>query len=478
MTSSHNASFSRRRFLSGLAAVGGVAAAGLLVQARGGAPAAAPTAAPAAVPTQAPAPTQAAAATPTTAAAQAAPAAAGALKISFWSSFSGVNGQAQQELVNRFAKSQDKIALDYQFQGSYAETAQKLSAALAAKQAPDSTVLSDVWWQKFWLGKLIAPANPFMKDAGVAPTDFVDSFINEGSRNGNVFWIPFARSTPLFYYNADLYKAAGLDGAPQTWDDFGTNAEKLVKRDGSSLKVAALTLPPDASTIAWIFQPMVWEWGGLLSDDQYNITIDQPPAIAAGQFVSDLVNKQKVVSVPKDPVVDFTNGIAASLLQSTATLGTIEKNAKFTVGTAFLPTEKQFGCCTGGSGLTILSGSSQEKQAAAFTWINFATSDDQTTYWSQTTGYMPVRKKAIAGDQMAAFYKQRPNFQTAVKQLEKTKGQDWARVGIPNGDNIIGTGVNRITTNNDDPATALKDTAATLRKEGAPILAQLKAIGG
>jgi len=477
MLQPRQASLTRRQVLTGLVSVGGLVAASLLVQAcSGAAPAEAPTQASAA-PTQAPAPTQATAAT--TAPAQAAPAAAGQLKISFWSSYSGVNGKAQQDQVDRFAKSQNKIALDYQFQGAYADTAQKLTAALAAKQAPEVSVLSDVWWQKFWLGKLLAPANPYMQASNVAPTDFVDSFINEGTRNGNVYWIPFARSTPLFYYNADLYKAQGLTAAPQTWDEFAANAEKVVKRDsGGNLTISALSIPTDASTLAWVFQPMVWEFGGLLSDDQYNITLDQPPAVAAGQFLGDLVNKQKVVSTPKDPVVDFTNGIAASLLQSTATLGTIETNAKFAVGTAFLPMEKQFGCCTGGAGMVLLNTSPPEKQAAGWTWIDFATNDENTTIWSQATGYMPVRKKAIAGDVMAAFYKQHPNFQTAVKQLEKSKGQDWARVGIPNGDNIIGTGVNQITVNKQDAATALKDTAATLRKEGAPILAQLKALGG
>src|SRR5262249_44317361 len=161
-----------------------------------------------------------------------------------------------QELVNRFTKSQSKIAMDYQFQGTYAETAQKLTAALAAKHAPDVSILSDVWWQKFWLGKLLALANPYMRSAGVSPSDYVDSFINEGTRSGNVYWIPFVRSTPLFYYNADLYKAAGLDHAPASWDEFSGIAEKLVKRDGDKLSVAALTIPTDASTIVWVFQPM------------------------------------------------------------------------------------------------------------------------------------------------------------------------------------------------------------------------------
>ncbi len=469
----------RRRFVVGLGA-----SAGLFVQACGGGAAPSGGSTPAAQqpsqsgqsaqPTAAPTSAPTAAAQPS---AQSAPSAAGQLKISYWGSFSGDNGKAEQELANRFNKSQSKIVLDYQFQGTYEQTAQKLSAALAAKQAPEVSLLSDVWWQKFWLGKLLAPANPFMAQANVKASDFVDSFINEGTRSGNYYWIPFARSTPLFYYNKDMFSAAGLDHAPETWDDLISWSEKLVKRDGDKLSVAAFESPNDASYVAWVFQPVVWQFGGRLSDDNYNITIDQQPAIDAGQMFSDLVWKYKVASTPKDIVVDFTNGLGASMMASTASLATIERTAKFAVGTAFLPKKKQFGCCTGGSGMGLIATAPQEKQAAGFDWINFATSDDSTTYWSQTTGYMPVRKKAIQSDAMAEFYKKRPNFQTAVNQLEKTQGQDWARVGIPNGDQIIGKGIDRFIVAKEDPATVLKDVAATLRKEGEPVLKQLKALG-
>jgi sn-glycerol 3-phosphate transport system substrate-binding protein len=478
---SGNVPITRRRFLGGIVALGGLTAAGILLQACGGGSATpAATTAPqqsaqAAQPTAAP--TTAPAAAATKPAAQSAPAQAGQLKISYWGSFSGDNGKAEQELANRFNKSQSKVVLDYQFQGSYEETAQKLSAALAAKKAPDVSLLSDVWWQKFWLAKLLVPTNPFMAEANVKPTDYVDSFINEGTRSGNVYWIPFARSTPLFYYNKDMFSKAGLDHAPETWDDLVNWGDKLVQRDGDKLKVAAYAHANGASYIAWVFQPVVWQYGGRYSDDKYNITIDQQPAVDAGQFFGDLVNKYKIASNPKDIVVDFGNGLAASMMASTASLATIEKTSKFQVGTAFLPKKKQFGCCTGGAGMSVLTTSSQDNQAAGFQWINFATGDDSTTYWSQTTGYMPVRKKAIESDAMATFYKQHPNFQTAVNQLAKTQPQDWARVGIPNGDQIIGKGLERIVINHEDPGTVMKDVAGTLRKEGEPILRQLKALG-
>jgi len=474
--------YSRRGILTGALATGGLAAASVILSACGSSQPATPTTAPAASQSgaaPAAAPTQAATQA-TSAPAQAQSAAAGQLKISYWGSFSGASGKAEQELATRFNKSQNKVAVDYQFQGSYEQTAQKLSAALAARQAPEVSLLSDVWWEKFWLDKFLAPANPFMKSAGVSPSDFVDSFINEGSRQGNFYWIPFARSTPLFYYNKDMFQAAGLDEkAVATWDAFVASAEKLVKRQGDKLSVAAYASPNDASYIAWVFQPVVWAFGGRYSDDNDQITIDQQPAIDAGQLFSDLVWKYKVASIPKDIVVDFSNGLAASMMASTASLASIEQNAngKFAVGTAFLPTKKQFGCCTGGSGMGLISTAPPDKQEAGFQFANFATNDDNTIFWSQTTGYMPVRKKAIASDTMAAFYKQHPNFQTAVNQLAKTQGQDWARVGIPNGDQIIGKGLDRIVVTQEAPATVLKDVAQTLNKEGAPIITKLKAIG-
>jgi sn-glycerol 3-phosphate transport system substrate-binding protein len=79
----------------------------------------------------------------------AAPAAEG-VTITFWSSFTGANGEAETALVEKFnEENAGAITLDYQFQGSYEETAQKVTAALQAQTAPDVSLLSDVWWFKF-----------------------------------------------------------------------------------------------------------------------------------------------------------------------------------------------------------------------------------------------------------------------------------------------------------------------------------------
>jgi sn-glycerol 3-phosphate transport system substrate-binding protein len=436
--------------------------------------AAAPAQAP--KPVEVPKPTAAASAQAPVAAAPA-PAGAATAKILYWGSFAGNLGKAEQTTVERFNSQAKSVQVDYQFQGSYEETANKISAALAAKQGtPDATLLSDVWWQKFWLNKTIAPLDAYLAAQKVDKADYVDSFANEGTRQGKLMWIPFARSTPMAYFNKDHFKEAGLpDRTPETWTEFLEWAPKLTKKEGTEIKRAAFGMPLGASYNAWVFQPVVWQWGGRYSDDDMNIKVQERESVEAGQHYQDLVFKHKIATVPKNHEVDFENGLISMIFGSTAGLAAREANSKFPVGTGFLPKGPAgFGCCTGGSGLALMATTTEEKRTAAFEFVKFATSTEHTTWWSQNTGYMPVRKSALDSREMNDFYKQKPNFTTAVKQLPLTKPQDWARVGIPNGDGIIGKALERITIAQEPVGPVFKDLQAQLEKEGKPIVEQFR----
>jgi sn-glycerol 3-phosphate transport system substrate-binding protein len=198
--------------------------------------------------------------------------------------------------------------------------------------------------------------------------------------------------------------------------------------------------------------------------------------VAAGEYYRKSVQDGWAYE-PKDAQTDFVNGQVASMMASTGGLTGIEANAKFHVGTAFLPTEKQFGCSTGGAGLAVLANVSAEKQLAAMKYIAFASSPEITTYWSQATGYMPVRKSAVSSQAMQDFFAQHPNFKVAVDQLPKTQPQDSARVFIPNGDQIIGKGLEEITLNNKDAQSAFDDVAKTLTEEAKPVIDAIAALG-
>lgn len=408
-----------------------------------------------------------------------APPAAEPVTVVLWSSFTGKNGEAETELVKRFNESQGDVVLDYQFQGNYEETAQKVTAALQARTAPDVSLLSDVWWFKFYLNNALLPLDDLLAAQNVDLADYQDSLINEGVRQGKHFWVPFARSTPLFYYNKEKWEAAGLpDRGPETWDEYMEWAPKLVEMDGSEMKVPAFVHPDGASYIAWLFQGVAWQFGGKYSDPDFTMHMTNENTLAAGQFYRDTVHGMGWARPSKDMPTDFINGLTAAAMMSTGSMGGIKANATFEFGTAFLPKKDEFGCCTGGAGLAVLSSTPTEKQAGAMSYIAFASNVENTIFWAQNTGYMPVRKSALENADMQSYFDEFPQFKTAVEQLALTRAQDSARVWVPNGDQIIGKGLERITVQSDEVEVAFGEVQQILEQEAEPVVAALKAIEG
>jgi sn-glycerol 3-phosphate transport system substrate-binding protein len=401
------------------------------------------------------------------------------LTITLWSSFTGKNGEAETELVKRYNESQSDVVVDYQFQGNYEETAQKVTAALQARTAPDISLMSDVWWFKFYLNQAIIPLDDLINAKSIDLNDYQDSLINEGVRKGQHFWMPFARSTPLFYYNKEKWEAAGLpDRGPETWDEFMEWAPALTEMDGSEMKTAAFSHPDGASYIAWLFQGVAWQFNGAYSDPDFTMRMTDDATIEAGEFYRSTVHEYKWARPSKDLTSDFVNGFTAAAMMSTGSMGGVKANAKFEFGTAFLPKKYNFGCCTGGAGLAILAGTPEGKRSAGMDYLAFATDPDLQVFWAQSTGYMPVRKSALESDAMQAYFEEFPQFKTATEQLALTRAQDSARVFVPNGDQIIGKGLERITVQADDVATAFADVQAILEQEAAPVVEALRAIEG
>jgi sn-glycerol 3-phosphate transport system substrate-binding protein len=398
--------------------------------------------------------------------------------VLFWSSFADELGEAQIEIVRRFNESQDEVEVEHQFQGTYEETAQKLTAALQARQTPDVSLLSDVWWFQFYLNGVLAPLNDLIAANEVDTADYVESLYNEGVRDGVSYWLPFARSTPLFYYNADAFAEAGLNEAPTNWSQIVEAAPRLVQRDGDTVTRSAFAHPRSGSYIAWLFQCVVWQHEGLYSDPDFTIRLNEGGAVAAGEFYRSSV-VDGWATTPEDNELDFTNGLTASVMASTGSLRGITERTegRFEFRTAFLPEAETFGVCTGGAGLAILANAPTEKQQAAFKFIEYVTGTEGTTFWSQNTGYMPVRRSAAESAEMQTFFEENPNFRTAVEQLPLTRPQDVARVFIPGGDQIIGRGLERVVINQEEVQPVFDEVAQTLRDEAQPIVEAIAALG-
>lgn len=397
------------------------------------------------------------------------------VEVKYWTSFgSGVNGDAQTKLINDFQAANPDIKITSTIHANYEELAAALVAALQTGDEPHVAVLSDVWWFRFYLSESLADLKPMLTDAKIDTADYVQSLFTEYTRHEGQWAVPFARSTPLLYYNEDALTAAGLDKSIfAKWSTFAEAAPKLV---GGKTEFA-FGFGNAASYGAWVLQGPLWAFGGRYSDPDFNMLIADEKSVAAGTFFQKMIT-DKVATTTEDPVVDFQTGLQAAILGSTGSLGGIKKAATFKFGTAFIPEEETFGCCTGGAGLAVMKSASDDVKAAAMKFLDFSTNTATTTEWSQTTGYMPVRTSAIESDSMKTFLAANPNSQVAIDQLPKTSPQDSARVFIPNGDQILGRGWEQVLVKSvavQDGFNAVKDELDT---EKEPVLDAIKDLEG
>ena len=142
--------------------------------------------------------------------------------IAFWSNHPGQSTAVEKELIARFGNQYPELSVKLIDAGKdYDEVAQKFNAALIGTDVPDVVVLDDIWWFHFALSGVIAPLDDLFGLAGVDTGDYVDSLLADYEFDGRHYALPYARSTPLFYYNKPLWQAAGLpDRGPTTWHEF------------------------------------------------------------------------------------------------------------------------------------------------------------------------------------------------------------------------------------------------------------------
>ncbi|WP_407671525.1 ABC transporter substrate-binding protein [Nocardia aurantiaca] len=385
--------------------------------------------------------------------------------ITFWSNHPGTSKDQEIELINRFQAKRPDLKVNLVDAGkNYEEVATKFNAALSGGELPDVVIVSDVWWFNYALNGAIEPLDSHFSAAGVNVGDYVDTFVNDYKFNGKTWALPYSRSTQIFYYNKDVWAKAGLpDRTPQSWTEFDEWGPKIQSVVGDGKWAHGWG---DAKNyLAWTFQGPCWTFGGAYSDE-WKLKFTDPATLAAGNYLRDSINTKKYASIRPTYAVDFGNGIIASAIGSTGDLKSINTNAagKVQFGTGFLPHPNGLaGCTTGGAGLAIPSRISDARKKNALEFIEFITNAANTSYFAQATGYVPVRKSAQQDPGMQDFLTKNPNFKTAIDQLPLTKPQNYARVFVPGGDQIIGTGLEQIGLQNRDTAAAFGDIANQLQ---------------
>jgi len=387
----------------------------------------------------------------------------GRTPILFWAPFTDTNYEVLSKQFAEFNESQDEIVAIAESVGGYVDLNQKFTAALQARTVPDIVCFPEMQWLQFHQSGALAPLDGYFDDEWNLDK-YIQNYVAEGKAGGDTYVVPFARSTPLFYYNKTRYIEAGLpEEGPETWEDLAEFAPELAKIQVDGRPLSAITLAADA----WGGQADIWGFGGANSDQDFAVSINDERGVEWLEWMRKFVHDDGYGYLAQDSATDFASGLAAGWRGSTASLTgqTQATEGVFEIGTAFMLSkegeEKQVP--TGGSGLSIVKTDSQDRQDACAELFRFLGQPEKSAEWHVGTGYVPIVEAARDTQVVKDLVAKNPNYGVSLAQLENARTADytnWDQGSITE----IGAAMGQVFGDGADPQKVLDTLAATLQE--------------
>lgn len=346
-----------------------------------------------------------------------------ATTIRFWHAFgSGVGKEVIELLAGRFNASQGEVVVVPEPVGDYGQTVTKLQAAIPAGRQPHLVMLEITRYGLFAARGALAPLEPFLEAEGAAFQADLRPFAREAALyEGRSYVLPFNVSTPLLYGNRDLMAAAGLDPQklPSTWDELLAAGRRLTRMAAGKVEVFGLNTPPQ-----WVRWAMCNQAGGGWVDPAtHEVLIDRPESIEAYAFAASWVGEQGPASREaaldeKVAVQYFLTGQAGLHFDSTGSLGSLKKDARFAMAVGPLPCRKLCAAPIGGAVIGILKGHGEAETRAAWRFLAFLARPEQNATVFARTGYLPILRSTAEQPEARERLEADPAWSAAIRQLD------------------------------------------------------------
>ncbi|MDA0108045.1 sn-glycerol-3-phosphate ABC transporter substrate-binding protein UgpB [Vibrio sp. La 4.2.2] len=353
-------------------------------------------------------------------------------EVEWWHAMGGALGQKVNEIAADFNASQSEYEIKPVYKGSYAETMTSAIAAFRAKEQPAIVQVFEVGTATMMGAKqAIYPVYELMADTK-EPFN-ADNYLAAvtgyyTTNDGQMLSMPFNSSTPVMYYNKDMFKKAGIKEAPKTWKEMEAVSRKLL---ASGAKCGFTTTWQSWTQIenfgARNNIPVATEnngFGGFDTEFKFN----DAPYVKHIQQLGDWSKEGifKYGGRQSDGMPLFYTQECAMTMGSSAGLAGIKENMKgIDVGVAQLPYDddliaKPQNTIIGGASLWVLRGHTSEEYKGVAKFFTYLSSPEVQADWHQFTGYLPITKQAYELTKQQGFYQANPGTDTAVLQMTST----------------------------------------------------------
>jgi multiple sugar transport system substrate-binding protein len=375
----------------------------------------------------------------------------------------GLGADATRKMLREFAELNPMIKVN----GIGANAAGfigRVQADLAARRQVDlvQVIFADLDFAVRSLGAkaledLIPAGEMAANFEGIAPNG-----LRLGMLEGKTYGLAYTFSTPVLFYNADVFRAAGLDpeAPPRTWFAVKQAALAIKARTG---KVGLATGILGPSAYDWLFQGVIRSNGGeTISRDRKRMTFAEPASVEAVAMLRDLNDTGAMANLDTVGGMDsMAAGDVGMYLNTSAVQGALVAGAKgkYELRATTMPRfgDKPVRPNNSGSALVILS-NDPIRQRAAWELMKFLTSKRGYTIITSEIGYLPLRTDIVNDPAyLGEWVKAHPLVQPNLEQLKVL--EPWEAMPGANYRQIVKTMMDAVELS----VTGKVDVAATLK---------------
>ncbi|MET3519182.1 sn-glycerol-3-phosphate ABC transporter substrate-binding protein UgpB [Mesorhizobium abyssinicae] len=367
-------------------------------------------------------------------------------QISWWHAMTGANAEVVDKISKDFNASQSDYQIVPVFKGTYPETLNAGIAAFRAGQAPDIIQVFDVGTGVMMAAEsAIKPVADVFTGAAMTfdKTQYLPGIVGYYSKpDGTMLSFPYNSSSPILYYNKDIFQKAGLDvnSPPKTWNEVWEAAKKI-KASG------AAPCGYTSTWLTWIHLENFAAWNNVSWATQQNGLAggDVELKINARIFVNHF---QALADLAKDGTFKyggrtseakqiFLAGECGIFTESSGGLGDIVKSG-MNYGIGQLPYDSDAkgapqNTTPGGASLWVFSGKSDEEYKGVATFFAYLSKTEVQEYLHQKSGYLPVTLAAYEATKKSGFYDKNPGRETPILQMTgKAPTENSKGVRLPN----------------------------------------------
>jgi sn-glycerol 3-phosphate transport system substrate-binding protein len=350
--------------------------------------------------------------------------------IAWWHAMSGELGRQLEKLASDFNASQAEYRIVPSYKGNYTETVTAAIFAFRSHGQPAIVQVNEIGTATMMAAKgATYPVFELMRDEKEAfsPTAYlpaVSGYYTDVA--GNMLSFPFNSSTPILYYNKEMFRAAGLDPeiAPKTWPEVGVAAKRL--------RAAGAVCGFTTSWPSWVnvenfsafhnlpVSTRANGFGGLDAELNFNNPVMVRHIAQLAEWQTDKVFNYSGRATTAEP--RFQNGECGIFIGSSATRADIEANSKFEVGYGMLPYWPDVpgapqNSTIGGATLWVLRGRPQPEYRGVAKFFAFLSKPEVQASWHQNTGYLPVTRAAFELSRAQGFYDRNPGAAISIEQI-------------------------------------------------------------